>query len=170
VTVSDHIVAAQLALSQAQYELDQEHHAPWYNTALGEVGVAELPGEKHSERVLEYLATCHRKRGGNLGTWAAGRDETAWCSAFVNWCLQRAGVKGTRHAAARSYTAWGRETIPRKGAIVVLKRDGGGHVGFLDRREGDQLYIIGGNQTNRVSVAAYPDSRLLDYRWPTGVR
>lgn len=139
---------------------------PWWHTALGEVGVREQPGSDHHPRILEYLATCHRDNGGNLGNWAAQRDETAWCSAFVNWVLLRQELPVTRSAAALSWRNWGRQTPPRRGAIAVLTRPGGGHVAFLGRVEGDQAYLCGGNQANSVSIRPYPVSRVLTYRWP----
>jgi len=139
---------------------------PWWHSALGEVGVREQPGADHHPRVLEYLATCHRDNGGNIGNWAAQRDETPWCSAFVNWVLLRQELPVTRSAAALSWRNWGRETEPRKGAIAVLTRNGGGHVAFLDRLSGGQAYLLGGNQSNAVNVKPYPVARVLTYRWP----
>src|SRR5215472_3935104 len=43
--------------------------------------------------VLFFLATDTRPAG----------DTTAWCSAFVNWCLQRSGISGTRNAGSQSF-------------------------------------------------------------------
>jgi hypothetical protein len=36
----------------------------------------------------------------------------------------------------------------------------------LDNSHPDLVYLLGGNQGDRVSVRAYPRKRLLGYRWP----
>jgi len=40
--------------------------------------VDEIPGSDHNQRILEYHATT------TLPSGDAGRDETPWCSSFVN--------------------------------------------------------------------------------------
>lgn len=138
-----------------------EEEFRWMDHALAEQGVKETPGAGSNARVIEYLRTTTLPRA------LASDDETPWCSAFVNWCLEQAGLKGTGSAAARSWLSWGQSlTVPRRGCIVVLSRDGGGHVAFYLRTVGSQLHLLGGNQNNAVCVRAYERSRLLGYRVP----
>ncbi|MEL6265309.1 MAG: LysM peptidoglycan-binding domain-containing protein [Pseudomonadota bacterium] len=149
----------------------------WYKIARREVGVAEIPGASHAPRVLEYLATCER-----LPLNMRGRDETAWCSAFVNWCVEQAGLAGTNSAWARSWLdeGWGTaedSDAPRVGAIAVFRRfnagTDGGHVAFFERDLGTKIEILGGNQSNKVKTSTYPKNgrlgsfnyELLGYRW-----
>lgn len=85
-------------------------------------------------------------------------DTTAWCSAFVNWCLREAArtrqgrtlIGPTRSAASRSFRDWGdRTSTPNVGDIVVfeLNKDANhGHVGFFVADAGDHVYCLGGNQ------------------------
>ncbi|HYW16417.1 MAG TPA: TIGR02594 family protein [Allosphingosinicella sp.] len=170
----------------------QERPPPWYEIALQELAasVAERGGGDHHPRILEYLATC-----GDLEEGEAERDSTPWCSAFVNWCLARAGIEGTNSGWARSWADWG-EPIdpPRPGAIAVWARGRDfaeeplvtGHVSFFVEDRGDSLLVLGGNQSDSVSLKTYPkrgylaatvDSaapvrelyELLGYRWPAGV-
>jgi uncharacterized protein (TIGR02594 family) len=132
----------------------------WMNVAVRELGIAEIPGAKHSERILAYHAAT---------TLGAKDDETPWCSSFVNWCMAASGIEGTRSAAARSWLSWGRPATEEDwGAVVILTRGGSwqGHVGFLVGIAGSQVLVLGGNQANRVSVAPYPQAKLLDLRWP----
>lgn len=139
---------------------------PWLDAAYTELvaGVREISGPHHNLRILEYL------RSTSIGD--AGGDETAWCSAFVNWCCRIARVDGTGLANARSWVHWGTECTPKVGAVVVLWRGTPtsqmGHVGFLvgASTHSPNVCILGGNQDNRVSVAAFPASRVLAYRWP----
>lgn len=127
-------------------------------------GVAEIP-DPHGEnpRIVEYHAT----------TGQPGDDEIPWCSSFVNWCVQQAGGKGTGSARARSWLGWGRPDAPRPGTICVLWRgsptSATGHVGFLLDHDEYGVYLLGGNQGNRVSVRRYPKSQVLSYRKPEPV-
>jgi uncharacterized protein (TIGR02594 family) len=119
--------------------------------------VRETPGSAHNPRITMYHATTS---GG------VAPDETAWCSSFVNYCVEQAGLSGTRSKWARSWheTGWGRDVTanPAEGDLVVWRRRGagedGGHVGFyLDSDEGS-LRVLGGNQGDRVSIKRYPRS------------
>jgi hypothetical protein len=88
---------------------------PWLGVAAGEGGVGSLPGRENNLRVLEYLRSTD-----NLGALATSRDETSWCSAFVNWCLKRAGHEGTGSALALSWLRWGGRHAKR-GCIVTSR-------------------------------------------------
>lgn len=140
-------------------------HTPWMPIALAELGMREAAGDADNPRVVEYL------RGTRLPA-RMHRDATPWCAAYVGWCLQQAGVAPTGSAAARSYLRWGDELDqPRVGAIAVLTREGApgsGHVGFVHRIDSDRprIWLLGGNQSNAVTISAYARSRVISYRWP----
>lgn len=95
---------------------------------------------------------------------------TAWCAAYVNASLQQAGMKGTGSWAARSFMDWGQDTDqPRRGDIAVFSRGDPngwqGHVGFFDGFGDDgRIRVLGGNQSDSVSMAYYDPSRLLGFR------
>ena len=97
-------------------------------------------------------------------------DEVAWCAAFVGACLERAGLATTRSLMARSYLRWGAALDElRSGAVAVLSRGtdpAAGHVGFLIGETAGHVILLGGNQSDAVTVAAFPNSRLLGLRWP----
>lgn len=130
-----------------------------YETAHKEFGVKETPGPLSTPRVQEYLKTC----GLNVG------DDTAWCSAFVNWAVLKSGLKGTNSAAARSWLDWGQSSTGKHGDIVVYWRGSKtgwqGHVGFVNKIESDgSIWTLGGNQGDAVSIVKYPKDRLLAFR------
>lgn len=133
----------------------------WVQIALAEQGQAEIAGGVHNPRIVAYHAVTGLK---------AKDDETPWCASFVGWCLAEAGLKSTSSAAARSYETWGvRLEQPVLGAVVTFTRAGGGHVGFyMGQRDGKWL-ILGGNQSNRVSIMPYDPNRMTAIRWPAGV-
>lgn len=145
----------------AVVEPDHASDYPWWPIAQRELGVKEAAGPADNPRIVQYL------RSTTLDAPTASNDETPWCSAFVNWCVEQSGYEGTNSAAARSWLHWGRSLErPTLGCIVVLTREGGGHVGFYAGEEGDNLLIFGGNQSNAVRVSPYAKTRLLGYRAP----
>lgn len=130
----------------------------WYTIAKGELGQREIKGAKHNPRIVEYHQTT---------TLKGSTDEIPWCSSFVNWCMAKAGYRGTRSAAARSWGEWGqRITSPIPGCIVVMTRKGGGHVGFYHGQDSYGLHILGGNQGDAVTVAKFDRSLVLAYVMP----
>ena len=129
---------------------------PWLVIARQEVGVHEnsAPGQDNP-RILEYLEST---------TYDGGlTDEVPWCSAFVNWCVTKAGLKGTNSAAASSWLTWGQKLDqPRLGCITVFKH----HVGFYAGAAGDHFLLLGGNQSNAVNTENKHPGDVLAYRWP----
>lgn len=130
--------------------------------ALSQYGVKEIEGQKDNPEVLKYFNDIGFD-GSKL------KDETAWCSAFANWVCKTAGLPITKNLAARSWLKWGVKTEdPKPGDVVVFWRENKsswkGHVAFYVRQSENYIYVLGGNQSNKVKVAAYPKTRLLEYR------
>lgn len=140
---------------------------PWLTVARREIGVQEVPGSANNPRVVEYLHATD-----NLDEKTRSKDETPWCSAFVNWCMQQVGIKGTQNALARSWQEWGKHLDePYVGCIVVFQREKKfGHVGFYLGETETHIRVLGGNQQNpetgifEVSEKSYPKADFLEYR------
>lgn len=136
---------------------------PWMAHAWAGLGQHEIPGAAANPRITRYF-----RRAGHP---TINNDETAWCAAFVGACLEDAGIKGTRSLRARSYLEWGASAdVPTFGAITVLPRGDDraqGHVGFLVGTTETHIYLLGGNQSDAVSVMAFDRSTVLDYRLPS---
>jgi len=134
----------------------------WLAAAWAELGQREIAGNADNARIRAFFR--------DVGQPASLHDEVAWCAAFVGACLERAGLASTRSLMARSYLRWGDAvSAPRFGAVAVLSRGSdpsAGHVGFLIGETASHLVLLGGNQADAVSVAAYPRARLLGLRWP----
>ena len=136
---------------------------PWFDIAMKELGTSETAGPGDNPRIVAYL------RSTSLGGSMASNDETPWCSAFVNFCVEQAGFAGTDSASARSWLNWGRKTdTPVTGCVTVFKRGEppSGHVAFYVSESGDKIKVLGGNQGDKVCYAQYPKDRLLGYRIP----
>lgn len=136
---------------------------PWMIPAIQQLGIREITGAVHNERILAYHATT---------TLAAKNDETHWCSAFVNWCFVQVGIVGTNSAAARSWLKWGREVPDSNwtfGDVFVLKRGedpNAGHVGFLINQMAGEITLLGGNQGDMVSIKPFLLDRIIGVRRP----
>src|SRR4029077_19220675 len=82
--------------------------------AKGKIGVHEIAGSQDNAYIVQILRKCGLSNQ---------HDETPWCSAFVNDCLDGAGIKGTGKANARSWLTWGYSLLqPRYGCVIVLSR------------------------------------------------
>jgi hypothetical protein len=67
-----------------------EEEFPWMPIALREIGVKEYAGAADNPRIVEYLSSTT-----NISPTERSNDETYWCSAFVNWCVEKAVYEGT---------------------------------------------------------------------------
>lgn len=133
----------------------------WLTIAEKELGIHETPGIENTARIVEYHQLTRLK---------ATDDETPWCSAFINWVMNRAGFEGTESAVAKSWLGWGVSLkVPAFGCVVVLSRGHKwqGHVGFyIGSPSPDTIRVLGGNQGDKVSIQNFPKSLVLGYRWP----
>lgn len=130
------------------------------NIALLEIGQKAKKGAETNPEILKYFT--------ETGNAWVKNDETAWCSAFVNWVLYKAGMKGTNLLNARSFLSWGKVTEkPQLADIVVLWRDSKtswkGHVGFFICEKEKDIMVLGGNQDGQVSIKGYDKNKVLAY-------
>jgi uncharacterized protein (TIGR02594 family) len=96
------------------------------------------------------------------------RRRTLWCGAFMNFVLERTGHKGSGSDLARSFASAGhRVSGPQVGAIAVMARRGGGHVGVVSGvdAKGNPI-IISGNHRRTVAESVYPRGRIYAYVMP----
>ncbi|HWW49415.1 MAG TPA: TIGR02594 family protein [Xanthobacteraceae bacterium] len=94
---------------------------------------------------------------------------TLWCARFMNMVLERVGHRGTGSDMAKSFASYGRKVSgPQVGAIAVISRRGGGHVGVVSGvdAKGNPI-VISGNHGRRVAEAVYPASRVYAYVKPS---
>lgn len=130
-----------------------------WEIALSQYGEKERRGGENSV-ILKYFS--------EIGFPEIKEDEVPWCSAFVNWCVMKAGLPITKNLAARSWLGWGKKVmVPEIGDIAVFKRGTSGwqgHVGFYVKNDGFYVWVLGGNQSDEVRISKYPGTELLGYR------
>lgn len=137
---------------------------PWMQIAIMEQGVQEW-AQGDNPRIQQYLAS--------VGL-ANKPDETAWCAAFVHWCLWQSGFPAMRSGRVSDWWGWGRAVAATYGAVCILQpltvdQASSGHIGFLHAMDDKNVWLLSGNSKNQVRIAAYPKAKLIHnapYRWP----
>ncbi len=103
-----------------------------------------------------------------IGTNPTGRG-SLWCGAFMDLILKRTGHAGGGNLA-KAYASYGtRVSGPQVGAIAVMGRRGGGHVGVVSGVDpnGNPI-IVSGNHNHTVAESVYPAGRISAYVLPGG--
>ena len=140
----------------------------WYREARKWLGTKEIVGGKHSPTIMGWIKGLGSKTLGII----VNDDETPWCGTFVAHCMKTVGLPTAPIAVrAKSWLTYGRQLNgPRLGCILVFTRTGGGHVGFYDGEDATHYHVLGGNQSNSVSVTRIAKDRLSPggMRWPIG--
>lgn len=136
---------------------------PWIQEAVKHIGLKEIPGPQHNKTIQGWLT--------RLGaSW--NDDETPWCASFVSYCLKASGLTYPKlFMRALAFEKYGTKLSgPIPGCIVVFSRTGGGHVGFAVGVSDDgKLLVLGGNQSDAVTIAKFGYDRNPVYIWPAGL-
>jgi uncharacterized protein (TIGR02594 family) len=134
----------------------------WLVIAEKYLGLREIPGAPTAPVIAAWLQ--------QLGAWWSD-DETPWCGVAMAAWMREAGFQPpTAWYRAKAWATWGISLSgPVVGCVVVFTRKGGGHVGLVVGQDpGGKLMVLGGNQGDAVSVAAFDPVRAIAYRWPDG--
>ena len=133
-------------------------------TALAEIDTRERIGKEDNPRIIGYFNLM-----GLNGTEL--KDETAWCSAFLNAVCILGNFERTGELTARSWLGAGYAPSNgrhRIGDVCILWRESPdswkGHVGIYIREDKKYVWLLGGNQRNKVCIMKYRKSRVLGYR------
>lgn len=129
--------------------------------ALALYGTKEITGDESNPVILSWAH--------EIGGWVGNSytdDDVPWCGLFVGVCALRAGFALERNVlTARAWTTWGqRADRPSLGDVLVFIRPGGGHVGFYVGEDDSTYHVLGGNQSNQVSISRIEKQRLLAAR------
>ena len=128
---------------------------------LRHYGIKEVVGAKHNPAIIEMFA--------EIGFPWVKDDETAWCSASLNYFCKNTGYERSGKLDARSWLTVGTEVKePELGDVVVFWRDKKeswkGHVGVVISKDKENVFTFGGNQNNMLCITPYPVGMVLGYR------
>ena len=136
--------------------------------AFKDIGLKEIKGDKHNPRIIDAFAKIGHK-------WL-NTDEYAWCAAIVGLWFVELNLPIPKNAfRAFSWKDYGEKAELELGAIVVLNRQGGGHVGLLTgiSKDGTSIRLLGVNQGDAVCEAWFKINgtrRIEAVRKPVGYK
>jgi uncharacterized protein (TIGR02594 family) len=139
---------------------------PWGDEAMRVLGMHEV---HNNVELREWL----RSDGPTLGDPA----ELPWCGDFVATAIRLAlpdepftGRVRANPYLARNWQDFGEEVAPSQWSVAYFWRGSPngtyGHVGFLVGEDDAYYHVLGGNQSNSVSISRIAKERLLGTRWP----
>lgn len=127
--------------------------------ALKLYGVREVTGPGDSPDIMAWAR--------EVGVQATFKhDITPWCGLFLALTAKRAGKPvPVTPLWARSWASWGSPS-PRAalGDVLVFRRDGGGHGGLYIGEDATTYYVLGGNQSDAVTITRIQKSRCIAVR------
>lgn len=144
-----------------------------YAVAKTYLGVEEAPGKDNNAQIVGWLR--------EVAPWASG-DDIPWCSAFVTTIAKHLGLPfphGVLGLRARSWLAIGKPVqlsdARAEEDVVILKRgrgkqpgpeviDWAGHVGFFAGHTPGEVHVLGGNQSDAVTLARFASGDVLGIR------
>lgn len=139
----------------------------WLAEAKRLIGTTEIKGAQHNPTILSM---------GDAAGIHVSDDETPWCGLFVSHCIASSLPDEPMPAnplGARQWLKFGDEVMPQFGSALVFWRESPnsfkGHVGFYWAEDDLHYHVLGGNQSDSVSVTRLIKSRLLGARWPKSV-
>ena len=132
------------------------------NFGLDKLGLQEIPGPLSNPEIIMMARVAGVSNQYN-------NDDIAWCGLFIAYVVISSGRKPVEGPLwARNWAKWGvAADTPKLGDILVFERQGGGgHVGLYIAEDNEGFYVLGGNQSNSVSITRIKKSRLLAARRP----
>jgi uncharacterized protein (TIGR02594 family) len=128
---------------------------------LADYGLKEFDGPASNPEIITM--------GEEMGIDVEDDSTLAWCSLALNYYAKTCGYEYSNSLSARSWLQMPIKVLkPTLGDIVVLWRENPtswkGHVGLFISMDDLRVYILGGNQGNMISIAAYPKDRILGIR------
>lgn len=116
-------------------------------------GTVEFPGSKSNPVITGWAEECGYDT-------AYSDDSIPWCGLFIAVCAKRAGWNWKPNGNglwARNWLEWrNHASTPMLGDVLVFARGSGGHVAMYVGEDASYWHIIGGNQSDAVTIMRKP--------------
>ena len=137
----------------------------WLLEAYSLLGTKEVKGKDNNPIIMNWAY--------ELDQWYTG-DDVPWCGLFMAHCMRVGSPNEPQNfnrLGARAWRAFGKEVPPSLGCIGVFWRthptqSNNGHVAFIIGESRDYYVILGGNQSDNVTITKISKNRLLECRAP----
>ena len=123
------------------------------------LGIAEIKGKLHSATIMKWAK--------DLGLASIyTNDEIPWCGLFVAKVVSQSGFQPVNNPLwALNWSKFGTaQKIAMLGDVLVFTRPSGGHVGFYVGEDSEAYHVLGGNQSDMVSITRIAKSRCVAIR------
>lgn len=119
-------------------------------------GTVEVPGKKSNPKILAWAKEVDLED-------VYSDDDIPWCGLFMAVVVSRSGREPVdKPLWARNWAKFGvHADYASLGDILVFSRNGGGHVGIYICEDDDRYYVLGGNQSNAVTIAPIKKERCV---------
>lgn len=124
-------------------------------------GTHEVPGDGDNPEIIAWAK--------EVGLERTYRDDlTPWCGLFMAVVASRAGKPVPANPLwAHNWAQFGAASPdPSLGDVLVFQREGGGHVGLYVAEDEGAYHVLGGNQSDQVSIARVARARMVAVRRP----
>jgi uncharacterized protein (TIGR02594 family) len=140
-------------------------------------GMVETPGSADNPKILamrDQIAKTYPDMTAYCAMYQ--HDSIPWCGLATAYAMTMAGIRPVFGKTDTDKWMWARAwdddewgyplSVPRPGCVVVMEREGGGHVTLYERTEGNNYVCRGGNQSDSVNQSSYPISKVVALMWP----
>lgn len=134
------------------------------SAAFQYLGIKEIPGAASNPVIMDMA------RGLGVSD-IYNNDDQAWCAIFINHIIRITGKPIDLNPHDKYDLLRAKQTanlfndIPKGewklGDIIILKRDGGGHVFLAIAKSPTGIIGIGGNQSNSVTFSEFKEDRII---------
>jgi uncharacterized protein (TIGR02594 family) len=129
--------------------------------ALKTYGTKEMPGTGDNPEILSWAKETDLNR-------VYSADSVPWCGLWMAVVAKRADKDIPKDPLwARNWAGFGTEANqPGLGDVLVFQRQQGGHVGLYIGEDDTAYHVLGGNQSDQVSITRILKSRCIAKRRP----
>lgn len=144
--------------------------------ALKCFGVIEAPGDADNPVILGWQAELEAAGLGGAYAGFYRHDAIPWCGLFMGFVAHRANPERRParnpprlYLSALAWASFGHAVhrgAAALGDVLVFKRKGGGHAGLYVGHDDTAFHVLGGNQSDRVTISRLSKQRLVAVRRP----
>lgn len=139
--------------------------------ALKLFGTHEVVGKGSNKTIMAWRDELNAAAGVNplaQKIVGYGDDDIPWCGLFAAIVAFRAGKAVVANPLwARNWQNFGvKSPAAGLGDCLVFVRNGGGHVGWYIAEDAKAYHVLGGNQSNAVTITRIEKGRCIAVRRP----
>ena len=159
----------------AQYRwLETEPGPRMIVEALKEFGTLEAPGDADNPKIVGWQAELEASGIGRNYAGLYRHDAIPWCGLFMAIVAHRANAERRPERNPPKLYLWALEwasfglPVPNGSAALgdVLVFKNSGHVGLYVGHDATAFHVLGGNQSDRVTISRIAKQRLYAVRRP----